>query len=180
MSKLTLGSFLSCVLAVVACNGEASGPAGTTTDPFIGTWACSNQRTVTFTTPPSVGTRMESTMSILNIVAEGGGLSASDETDGAPSCKVKLTSNGMTATLEAGQTCMRSESLTLTYKSGSATVSGSSMSSMFEFDATGTVSVGGMMVAAEATGSQSATCARISAPPGTSTGGGGGKTTGGW
>ena len=39
--------------------------------------------------------------------------------------------------------------------------------------------IGGMMVAAEATGSQSATCSRISAPPGTSTGGGG-KTTGGW
>ena len=178
MSKLSIGSLLLCILACVACNGDAPSPGGTTVDPFLGTWACTNQRTVNFTMPPGVGTRTESTMSTLKIVAEGGGLSASDESDGAPTCKVAFTSNGMTATLVEGQTCVRSESLTLTYKSGSATVSGNAMNSMFEFDAAGTVSSGGMMVAAVATGSQSSTCSRISAPPGTPTGGG--NTTGGW
>ncbi|MET0595510.1 MAG: hypothetical protein ABW133_22615 [Polyangiaceae bacterium] len=179
MSKLTIGSFLSCVLAVIACNGDSTGPVGTATDPFLGTWACANQRTVTFTMPPGAGTRMESTMSTLNIVAEAGGLAVSEESDGAPSCKVTFTSNGKTATLNAGQSCMRSEGLTLTYKSGSATVNGSAMNSMFEFDATGTVSSGGMMVAAAATGSQSSTCSRLSAPPGEPTGGGN-TTGGGW
>jgi hypothetical protein len=178
MSKLARSGLLSCVLAVVACDGESAGPGGITTDPFVGTWACSNQRTVTFTMPADVGTRMETTMSTLNIVAEGSGLAASDESDGAPNCKVTLKSNGMTATLNAGQMCMRSDSLTLTYKSGTATVNGSAMNSSFEFDAAGTLSVGGMMVAAVATGSQSATCSRLSAPPGTPTGGG--HTTGGW
>ena len=178
MSRLAIGSFLSCVLAVFACNGETSNPSGTTVNPFLGTWACANQRTVNFTMPPGVGTRMESTMSTLKIVTEGNGIAASDESDGAPTCKVAFTSSGTTATLVEGQSCMRSESLTLTYKSGSASVSGSAMNSTLEFDASGTLSVGGMMVAAVATGSQSSTCSRVSAPPGTPTGGG--NTTGGW
>jgi hypothetical protein len=183
MSKLAIGSFLSCVLALVACDGDPPSSGGTTVNPFLGTWACTSQRTVNFTTPPGIGTRTESTMSTLKIVAEGGGLSASDESDGSPTCKVAFTSNGMTATLVEGQTCVRSESLTLAYKSGSASVSGSTMNSMFEFDASGTLSVGEMMVAAVATGSQSSTCSRISAPAGTTTGGGnttGRGNTGGW
>lgn len=180
MKRLTIGYLLSCLGLVTACNGDSSGsPGGATTDPFLGTWSCSNQRTITFTMPASVGTRMETTESTRKIAAEGGGLVASDESDGAPPCKVAFTSSGGTATLTPGQSCMRSEGLTLTYKSGSATVSGNTMSSTFDFDATGTLSVGGMMVAAEASGSQTSTCSRISAP---STGGTGGDKTsgGGW
>jgi hypothetical protein len=179
MKRRTIGGFLSWLALMAACNGDTSGGAGgATTDPFIGTWACSNQRTVNFTMPAGVGTRTETSDSTRKIAAEGGGLVASDESDGAPPCKVAFTSDGTTATLSPGQTCMRSESLTLTYKSGSATVSGNTMNSTFEFDATGTVSSGGMMVPAVASGSQTSTCSRISAPP-TTTGTGGEKPTGG-
>jgi hypothetical protein len=179
MKRRTIGCFLACLGLMTACSEDSTGtPAGGATDPFLGTWACSNQRTITFTMPATVGTRMETTESTRKIQAEGGGLVASDESDGAPPCKVAFTSSGSTATLTPGQTCMRSEGLTLTYKSGSANVSGNTLSSTFEFDAAGTLSVSGMMVEAAASGSQTSTCSRISAPP-TTTGTGGGKPTGG-
>jgi hypothetical protein len=174
MSKLKLVGFLIGVVACAACNGDST-TAGTPTDPFIGNWACSEEQSVTFTSPPGAGMQMRKEMSTLSITASGGVLSASSVSDGGSNCKVSFTSNGSTATLNDGQTCTTSVGLVLTYTSGSATVSGSAMNSTFSFEASGNITVGGMMVPATASGTQNSTCSRLSPPPG-----GGGATTGGW
>ncbi|HMJ51869.1 MAG TPA: hypothetical protein VK540_07320 [Polyangiaceae bacterium] len=173
MSKRSLGGFLLWVVACVACNGDST-TAGTPTDPFVGNWACSEQMSLSFTSPPGMADQKQTEMSTLSITAAGGVLTASKNTDAGPSCKVSFTSNGSTATLSEGQTCTTRQGVSLSYKSGSATVSGSSMESSFSFDASGTFNVGGMMVPAMATGTQTSTCSRLSPPPG------GGATTGGW
>jgi hypothetical protein len=129
---------------------------------------------LSFTSPPGIEDRKQTEMSTLSIAAAGGVLTASKNTDAGTSCKVSFTSNGSTATLSEGQTCTTAQGVSLTYRSGSATVSGSSMESSFSFDASGTFNVGGMMVPAMATGTQTSTCSRLSPPPG------GGTTTGGW
>jgi hypothetical protein len=103
-------------------------------------------------------------------------LTAAKEKDGGSDCPISFTSSGTTGTLNQGQTCVTSEGITLTYKSGSATVNGSAFNSTFDFEGAGTLTISGMMVDAMVTGSQTSTCSRISAPSGT----GGGTTTGGW
>jgi hypothetical protein len=176
MSKLTIDGFLLCVLACAACNGETTSPGAGTTDPFVGSWACSDQLTVNFTSPPGFPQQTQSQMTKLTITAASGVLTATKETDGGANCKVMFTSSGSSASLNDGQTCATAQGLTITYKSGSATVSGSSLNSTFDFDAAGNIDMNGVPVAATATGTQSSTCSRLS-PPST---GGGTTTTGGW
>jgi hypothetical protein len=171
MGKLTFG-FLFCVVACAACNGDSS--TSTPTDPFVGKWACSRELSVTFTSPPGLGTTTQTDATTLTITAAGGVLSASSESDGGSNCTVTFTSNGSTGTLTDGQSCTTKEGLTLTYKSGSATVNGSAMNSTFSFDASGNLTVMGMMVPATASGTQTSTCSRLTPPPS------GGTTTGGW
>jgi hypothetical protein len=174
MTKLTLRGFFICVVACAACNGESTA-AGTPPDPFIGNWQCSETRSLTFTTPAGVSeTKMDT--STLRITASGGVLTASKQSDSGAGCKLSFTSDGSTATMTEGQTCTTAEGISLTYKTGSATVTGSSMSSTFTFDASGNVTINGMVLSAMATGQQDANCSRLSPPPG----GGGGATTGGW
>jgi len=174
MSKLTLGGFLLSAIVCAACNGDSSS-AGNPSDPFAGRWSCSEERSITFTSPPGQAPSTKRETSTLSITAASGVLTASKESEGGSTCKVSFTSDGSTATLSDGQTCTTADGITLTYKSGSATVSGSSMNSTLSFDASGNINVGGMMVAAMATGTQTATCSRITPPPSP-----GGTTTGGW
>jgi hypothetical protein len=175
MGRLAFDGFLLCAIACAACNGDTT-TSGAPTDPFVGRWACSDELSVVFTSPPGIPAEMRTQPSTLNVTASGGVLTASKESDGGSNCKLSFTSNGSTGTLTDGQSCTTSQGLTLAYKSGSATVNGSAMNSTFEFDATGTLSTNGMMVAATATGTQTSTCSRLSNP----TTGGGGATTGGW
>jgi hypothetical protein len=181
MSKLTIDGFLLCVIACAACTGDSSSGAptggGTTADPFVGTWACSETMSVLFTSPPGASPIDQMEMTTIRITGTGGMLTASRVSDSGSGCSVSITSNGSSASLGDGQTCTTPAGISLTYKSGSATVTGSSLSSTYEFDAAGMVNIGGMMVAATATGTQKSTCQRISAPPSTS---GGATTGGGW
>jgi len=178
MSKLTIGGVLLSAAAFAACSND-SGAAGTTTDPFLGTWSCTDQLAITFTSPAGVPMQNVTQMSIMNITGSSGKLTASKEKEGGGSgCNVSFTSNGSSGTLDPGQTCMTEQGITLTYTSGSATVNGSSFNSTFNFEGAGTLTISGMMVAATVTGTQTTSGSRLSAPP---TGGsGGGGTTGGW
>jgi hypothetical protein len=178
MGKPTLdGLLVCCAIACAACNDETGSPSSPiTTDPFIGSWACTEELSLMFTSPPGRPGRTTTEMSTVRITAASGVLTASKETDSGAGCKVAFTSNASTATLTEGQTCTTPEGITLTYTSGSATVNGSSMSSTFSFNAAGNIDVGGTPVAATATGTQTSTCSRLTPPPG----GGGGTTTGGW
>ncbi len=174
MSKLTLRALFVSIAACAACNGDSTVP-GTPTDPFIGNWQCSETLSLTFTMPAGVmQTKMD--MATLSITAANGVLTASKQSDSGAGCKLSFTSDGSTATMSEGQTCTTAEGISLTYKTGSASVSGSSMSSTFTFDASGNATINGMVVTAMATGQQDANCSRLSPPPG----GGGGTTTGGW
>ena len=174
MSKLSLNGFLFCVVACAACNSESPAP-GTPVDLFIGKWACSEELSLTFTSPPGQDPQTTTERTTLTIAPEGSALAASKQSDGGANCKVSFISNGSTGTLVEGQTCTTADGITIAYKSGSATVSGSSMNSAFSFDASGNITVGGMMVPVMATGTQNSTCSRLTAPPS-----GGGTTTGGW
>lgn len=173
MSKLTLDGLAFVVIACAACNGDSSS-GGTATDPFVGRWACSEELILTITSPPGVPTQTTNEMTTLNVTTAGGVLTANKEADGAATCKVSFTSNGSTGTLSEGQTCTTAKGIAIAYKSGSATVNGSSMNSTFSFDATGNMLVGGMEVAVTGSGTQNSTCSRLTPPPG------GGTTTGGW
>jgi len=175
MSKLMLVGVLVGVVASAACSGDSTSSAPPT-DPFVGRWTCSELLAFEFTSPPGAGMQMSSEMSTLSISAASGVLTANHESDGGANCKVSFTSNGSSATLSEGQTCTTRSGIVLTYKSGSATVNGSSMNSTFAFDASGNINVSGTMVPAMGAGTQASTCSRLTPPPG----GGGGTTTGGW
>ena len=183
MSKLTISGFLWGALACAACasdttSGNPTG-GGTTADPFVGRWACSEQMTITVTSPPGSSPITDAEMTTISVAGSGGALTASKETDSGSSCSVSFTSNGSSASLVDGQTCTTKKGIVLTYKSGSATVNGNSLSSTYDFDASGMIDVGGMMVAAAGTGTQTSTCSRLTPPPSPPTGGGK-TTTGGW
>jgi hypothetical protein len=168
MGKFVFGGSFFLALACAACGTSTTG--GGSTDPFVGKWACSDGVSITITSPPGYPAQNSTEMSTLNIISSSGVLTASAESDSGTNCNLSFTSSGSTATLKDGQSCTSSEGLTLTYKSGSATVSGSSMNSTLSFDANGNI----MMVPVMATGTQTSTCSRLSAPPS------GGTTTGGW
>jgi hypothetical protein len=178
MSKLALGGFLVSALIGTACNGDSASPGNMTpANPFEGKWACSEELSLTFTSPPGAAVQTSIEMSILRITAAGNVLTAIKETEGGSNCQVSFTSDGSTGTLSEGQTCTTGKGLSIAYKSGSATVNGSSMSSTFSFEATGNLDVDGGTVPAMASGTQNSTCSRLSSPPPP---GGGGATTGGW
>jgi hypothetical protein len=128
MTKLAIGSFLLGVMACAACNGDSSA-SGPPTDPFVGNWLCTETLSINFTAPPSAGMQTRMDTSTLSITAAAGVLTATKQSDSGAGCKVSFTSNGSSATLSEGQTCTTPEGISLSYKSGSATVSGSSMSS---------------------------------------------------
>jgi hypothetical protein len=178
MSKLRVGGFLSCVIACAACTGDStSGNAtggGSTTDPFVGRWACSEEMSFTFTSPSGADPITETEMTTINIAGSGGLLTASRSVDSGPSCSVSFTSSGSSGSLSGEPTCAIKEGISIVYKSGSATVDGQKLTSTFEFDASGMFSLMGMKVAATANGTQKSTCQRVS-PPSTT----GGATTGG-
>jgi hypothetical protein len=174
MSKQMLAGFLVGMVACVACNGDSSSSGNPPADPFLGTWSCAEQLTVMFTMPQGFPAQNRTDTSTLSITGSGGKLTASKVSDSGANCSLSFTSNGSNGTLDEGQTCTR-EGISLSYKTGSATVSGSALNTTFSFEATGMVPVGGMMVPAMATGTQDSTCSRLSPPPG-----GGGATTGGW
>ena len=181
MSKLTIDGLLFCVVACAACASDSTSgnttTGGTTTDPFIGKWACSEELNVTFTSPAGASPINDTEMTTISIAGSAGALTATKETDSGSSCKVSFTSSGSSGTLSEGQTCTTKNGISLAYKSGSATVTGNTLSSTYEFDASGMITVMGMMVAATANGTQKATCSRLS-PPSPPTGGM--TTTGGW
>ena len=178
MSKLTIDGLLVCVIACAACTGDStSNNTGTTTDPFVGRWSCMEEMSVTFTSPPGASPINETEMATISITGSGGALTASKETDSGSNCKLSITSSGSSASLSDGQTCTTKHGISLVYKSGSATVTGTMrMDSTFEFDASGTITVMGMMVDATANGTQKSNCSRITPPPSPT----GGATTGGW
>jgi hypothetical protein len=175
MSKRALGGFFLSAILSTACNGDSTVDAPPANF-FVGRWACSDERTLNFTSPPGAGTLVTTEKSTLTITAADKVLTAGKETEGGSSCKVSFTSDGSTATLAEGQMCTSGDGVSITYKTGSATVSGSSLSSTFEFDASGNFRVdGGGTAPAMASGTQTSTCSRISSPPS-----GGATTTGGW
>ena len=180
MSKLTIDGLLLCMVACAACTGDSTSnttTGGIPTDPFVGRWACSEEMSLTFTSPPGASPVTETEMTTIRIAGSGGALTASKETDSGSNCQVSITSTGSTASLGDGQTCTTKNGISIAYKSGSATVTGNSMNSTFDFDASGTISHMGMMVAATANGTQKSTCSRLTPPPSPTTGG---TTTGGW
>jgi hypothetical protein len=176
MSKLTIAGFLSCVIACAACTGDSTSGNGTgsTTDPFLGRWACSEEMSLTFTSPPGASPFSETEMTTITISGSSGALTASKVVDSGTSCKVSFTSTGTSASLTEGQTCTTDDGVSIVYKSGSATVDGNKMTSTFDFEASGMFNIMGMRVAATADGIQKSTCQRVS-PPATT----GGATTGG-
>jgi len=179
MSKLTIDGLFFCVIACAACTGDSTSgntTGGGTTDPFVGRWACSEEMSLTFTSPPGASPITETEMTTISIAGSGGALAANKETDSGSNCKVSITSSGSSAALNDGQTCTTKNGISIAYKSGSATVTGNSMNSTFDFDASGMISHMGMMVAATANGTQKSTCSRLTPPPSPTTGG----TTGGW
>jgi hypothetical protein len=181
MKKLRIDGLLFCVIACAACTGDSTSSTtttgGGTADPFVGKWACSEAISLTFTSPPGASPINETEMTTISIAGSGGALAASKETDSGSNCKLSITSSGSSASLNDGQTCTTKNGISIAYKAGSATVTGNSMNSTFDFDASGTISHMGMMVAATANGTQTSTCSRLTPPPSPTTGG---STTGGW
>jgi hypothetical protein len=178
MSKLTIAGFLSCVIACAACtsdstSGNATG-GGSTSDPFLGRWACSEEMSLTFTSPPGASPLSETEMTTITISGASGALTATKVVDSGTGCKVSFTSSGTSASLTEGQTCTTDDGVSIVYKSGSATVDGNKLTSTFDFEASGMFNIMGMRVAATANGTQASTCQRVS-PPATT----GGATTGG-
>ena len=142
-------------LALAACSSSSNGGGGGS-DPFVGSFACTNTFTWTYTTPAN-WPQYSGTSSYSNSVTDTGNGTYSDTitTDAGASCTLKHTYTGDTSTLVSGQTCTFG-AITYAYTSGTATTSGITTSGNDAYNFTGTVTPDGgtaTMVAGTGTGS---------------------------
>jgi hypothetical protein len=144
--------------AIGACSSSSSGGGS---NPFVGTWSCQNSLTLTFTMPAGVPPYSEMKTETTTLTATtGNGISASSQTDSGAPCVVTLTTSGGTATIDPGQKCTTSNGTTISYTSGTFTVSGSTLTGSFAFSATGNIATDGGSVAVAGNGTQSSTCTK--------------------
>jgi hypothetical protein len=174
MQKL-LGAWLLCA-AIVGCSGGDSGD-DTPVDPFNGRWSCGETRTLTFATPPGMPDATAMSRFNVNSSVADGQLSLLTSIDAGVSCRLNFKSTGTSAELIAGQTCTTSDGITLTYKSGNASVGATGLHTSLVFDFAGAlvISDGGAPLDATGSGTTASICSRI-----VSSGGGGVTGGGGW
>jgi hypothetical protein len=146
-------------LALLAgCSSNGSSSSGSSSDPFVGTYSCSNSYTLTYTTPagakPTTGTS-----SFTNVVVDDGdGTYTSTSTgDAGTSCTLKHSYSGSSSTLVNGQTCTFG-GLVYTYTAGTASISGKTVTTSNQWSFTGTVDTAGQTVQVAGSGTSMGTC----------------------
>lgn len=158
-----LASGAMALSSMFGCGSSSSG--GNTPDPFVGSWNCQQQITLTFT-KPSGAPQYNSTESDLVTVADNGDgtVTTTGHPDSGSGCATKFTVSGNNATIVSGQTCTPSGGLTISYTSGSATVNGSSLTANEAFTFSGTLTVtsdgGSQQVSAEGSGTAAYSCTK--------------------
>jgi hypothetical protein len=173
MSTLAHWSLLSLAVLCQACESE---PAGMTPDPFVGRWTCAEQDRLTITSQPSLPPQVRDEMKTMTVTSANGQITALTRNEGGTSgCPVVFTASGATATLVEGQSCPTPIGVTGTYKNGTATVSGNTLTASVSYEGAGTVAIDGAPVMVMGTGTTDYTCSRMTPPPGP-----GGSGTGGW
>jgi hypothetical protein len=145
----------SLALLAAACSSTSSG-----SDPFVGTWSCSDTSATTFTQPPNTPATNGSSTATVTITDDGKGnlTIVRNSSDGTPTCTLKSTldSDGRSTTLTAGQTCTTANGGTVTYTSGGGTYnSDGTRTTQSAWTYNGTTSSGAAIVG---TGSGTGTC----------------------
>jgi hypothetical protein len=173
MGNLSIRGFFFGVLVCAGCsNGAAAGPPA---DPFMGKWACADDRALTFAMPSGSPEARSSSRTIVSIATDGSMLNAVAQTEAGAHCSLAFTESGTQATLVSGQSCQGQDGLTLTYTTGTATLGASGLQSSLAFDFTGMMatSAGTAPVAVEGNGTTQSVCSKIVTVSLGSTGGGG-------
>ena len=141
--------------ALVACSNNGFGVS----DPFVGTWSCTGTDALTPSQPPGAKPVSNSTAVTRRIVDNGDGTATSTSSDDAGStCALRSKVSGSNATLESGQSCVVA-GFTLSFTSGTASVSGATLTLSASFTFSGTVTPdGGSPIQVAGTGTTSSTC----------------------
>lgn len=162
-----LPALLAVFLLPSACSSSSGasggdGGAGGPSDGFVGTWSCSGSSTTMFSQPPNTPPSTVSTASTVVITDDGMGNLTSVRTpdDAGSPCTLhsKLSSDGKSTTVDAGQTCPTANGGTITYTSGGSTLtSPTTYTSMSTWTFSGTTMKGAPLVG---TGSGTSTCTK--------------------
>jgi hypothetical protein len=122
---------------LAACS---NGSGGGGSNPFVGSWACTGTQSLTFTQPAGAQPQTNNQSFTQTIVANGdGSITATTTGDAGNGCTFKWTVSGSTATLEANQTCTNTNGVVASYTSGTATVSGTTLTHSNQFTFSGTI-----------------------------------------
>jgi hypothetical protein len=145
--------------AALACSSSATGGGS---DPFVGTWTCTDSATTNFTQPAGTPPTTASTTATVTITDDGkGNVTAVREPDDAgAACTLRstLSADGRSTTLLPNQTCTLEGGGTLTYTSGGSTLgSDGSRSTQSAWSFSGTTKTGAPLVG---TGSGSGHCVK--------------------
>jgi hypothetical protein len=167
-SSWLLRLIVSAGMLVASGCSSSSGPS-----PFNGSWTCTGSVTYTFTMPTvSPFTVAQPTSTLVFDIDDGSAItfttasSANDVVgDGGVGCNLTYDTSGSSASLEPGQSCtvQVTEGATvytfdITYGSGSASVSGASLTASQSDTFTGTAVKGGTSTNLKGTISGSRTC----------------------
>lgn len=124
---------------LAACSNGSSGGGS---NPFVGNWACTGTQNLTYTQPAGKQPVTVNESHTLAIVDNGDGtITSTSSNDAGTSCTLKSTVSGSTATLQPNQTCTNANGVVATYTSGTATVSGSTLTHSNQWTFSGTITV---------------------------------------
>jgi hypothetical protein len=132
-SRLVLAALTASMVAAFGC-GSTSG--SDTPSPFNGAWTCKVTSTVTLTEPSKkTSTRNTSTPVSIDIDNDALLTVPLSFSDGGEQCSLNFATTGASATLSSGQTCTimvvlpkSTATVTGTFMTGSASVSGNTLS----------------------------------------------------
>jgi hypothetical protein len=147
-------------LACAACGTETTPPPG---DPFLGSWTCDETRTLKFTAPANTPDAAAMVRTMLFVTAENGKLTAVAKNEAGASCKLEYNEMDASAVLVSGQSCMDSDGITLTYKTGNVAVGSSGLHGNVEFDFAGMLagSMGAAPIDASGSGTTTSACFKV-------------------
>jgi len=162
--------------AALAC-GACATTTTPTGDPFLGYWTCDHTRTLMFATPANTPDNSSKVRAILAVTSDNGKLwMLAQNAEAGVSCKLEYAEMDKSAVLASGQSCMDTDGIMLTYKTGRADINSTGFQASLEFDFAGAlVGDAGTTPDASGTGTIASVCWKQY------TGGGGvGVGGGGW
>ena len=124
-------------------SGSSSGGSGDSgQDPFVGSWVCTGTISTTFTQPAGAKPQTSDYVTDVTVVSNGDGTQTAtgEPADGGPTCSIKETVSGDSASIMGSQSCMNANGTTAVYTSGTSTLTSSTTyTAMRAFTFSGTV-----------------------------------------